>query len=84
MQRSVGHGNTAHKHGRQLGHRGEFAGAAHLHIDAQHRGQLLLRRVFVRYSPPRLTAHKAELALCAQAVDFVDHTINIKGQCITR
>ena len=84
VQRGIGHRDAAHKHGRQLGHRGEFAGAAHLHIDAQHRGQLLLGRVFVRHGPARLTADKAELALRGQAVDFVDHTINVKGQCITR
>jgi hypothetical protein len=62
VQGGVGHGHAAHEHRRQLGHRGELAGAAHLHVDVQHGGELLLRRVLVRHGPARLAGDKAQRA----------------------
>ena len=41
----------------------ELVGAAHLHVDGQHGGHLLLRGVFVRHGPARLARGKAQLAL---------------------
>ena len=84
MQGGVGHGHAAHKHGRELGHGREFAGAPHLHVNGQHRGDLLLRRVFVRHRPARLAAHKAQALLQRQCVDLVDHAVNVIGQLVAQ
>ena len=51
VQGCVGHSHTAHKHRGQLGHRGEFACTAHLHINVQDLRGLLLSGVFVRHGP---------------------------------
>ena len=80
MQRGVGHRHAADEHRGQLGHRGQFAGAADLHINGQHGGELFLRRVLVRHGPARFAGHKTQLALLRQAVDLVDHTVNVIGQ----
>lgn len=82
VQRGVGDGDPAHKHGRQLGHRRELAGAANLHLDGLHGGELLLRRVLVRHGPARLTRDKAHLFLQRQAVDLVDHTVDVVRQAV--
>jgi hypothetical protein len=82
VQRGVGHGDAAHEHRRQLGHRRELAGAAHLHVDGQHGGQLLLRRVLVRHGPARLAGDKSPAALQRQAVDLVDHAVDVKRQAV--
>ena len=83
VQRGIGHGHATHKHRLQLGHRCELAGTADLHVDAAHHGQHFLRRVLVRHRPARLAADKAELALQRDAVDLVDHAIDIEGQLVT-
>ena len=77
VQGGVGDGDPAHKHRGQLGYGGEFAGAPYLHINAQNDRELLLRRKFVRYRPARLPGHKTHAALQGQAVDLVDHTVNV-------
>jgi hypothetical protein len=64
--------------GRQLGHRRELAGAAHLHVDAEHGGELLLRRVLVRHGPARLARDETQLPLQRQAVDLVDHAVDVE------
>ena len=84
MQGGVGHGHTAHKHRREFGHGCEFAGAPHLHVNGQHAGELLLRRVFVRHRPARLAADKAQALLQRQAVDLVDHAVNVKRQLVAQ
>ena len=61
-----------------------FAGAAHLHVDVEHRGHLLLGRVFMGHGPARLARHKAELALQVQAVDLVDHAVDVERQAVAR
>ena len=58
VQRSIGDGHAAHKHGGQFGDGCQFAGATNLHFDAQHGGELLLRRILVRHRPARLARHK--------------------------
>ena len=82
VQRGVGHGHAADEHRCQLGHRRQLAGAPDLDVDAKYGRQLLLRRVFVRHRPARLTRFKTQLALQAQAVDLVNHAINVKGQLV--
>ena len=84
VQRRIGHRGAAHKHRRELGHRRELARAPDLHIDRQHRGQLLLRGVFVRHRPARLAAGKAQALLQRQAVHFVDHAVNVKAQALAQ
>ena len=84
VQRGVGDRHPAHKHRRQPRHGGEFAGAPHLHVDTQHGGDLLLRGVFVGHGPARLTRDEAKLVLLRQAVDLVDHTVDVKGQLVPR
>ena len=82
VQGGVGHRHPSHKHGRQLGHRREFAGATHLHVNAQHGGELLLRRVFVRHGPAWLAGDKAQGALQIEPVDLVHRAVNVKRQLV--
>ena len=80
VQRGVGHRHAADKHRRQFGNRRELAGAADLDLDRQHLRQLLLRRVLVRHRPTRLSRHEAELSLQLDAVDLVDHAVDVVRQ----
>ena len=82
VQGGVGDGDAADEDGGQFGHGGELAGAAHLHVDGQHGGHLLLRGVFVRHGPARLARGKAQLALLRERVHFVDHAVNVKRQAV--
>ena len=82
MQGGIGHRYAAHENRREFGHRCEFSRAPHLDINRQYSGELLLRRVFVRHSPARLTRHEAQALLQGEAVDFVHDAINIKGQLV--
>ena len=66
VQRGVGHRDASDEDRRQPRHRGERAGAAHLHVDAEHRGQRFLRRIFVRHRPARFARDKAEFRLQGQ------------------
>ena len=84
VQRGVGDGHTAHKHGRKPRHGCQLAGAAYLHVDAGDSGDLFLRGVFVRHGPARLTRHKTQLPLQCQAVHLVDHTVDVKRQLVTQ
>jgi hypothetical protein len=59
VQGGVSDCHAADEHGSQFGHWRELAGAAHLHVNGQHLGHLLLRGVFVRHGPARLTGDKA-------------------------
>ena len=80
MQRGVGHGHAADEYRRQLGHRRQLAGATDLDFDAEHLGQLLLRRVLVGHGPARLAGDEAQLPLQRDAVDLVDHAVDVVGQ----
>ena len=82
VQRGIGYRDTAHKHRCQFGHGCEFAGAPDLHLNAEHGGELLLRRKLVGHSPARLAGHKTHAALQFQAVNFVHHTVNVKPQAL--
>ncbi len=82
VQGGIGYRHAPYKHRRQLGHGGQLAGAPHLHVNVQHGGELLLRGVFMGDSPTRLARDKAQADLQGQAVDLVDHTINIKRQLV--
>ena len=84
VQGGVGHRDPTDKHRGQLGDRSEFAGTAHLHIDGQHSGELLLCRVFVGHGPARLAGDKAKPLLQRKAVDLVNHPVNIKWQLVPR
>jgi hypothetical protein len=84
VQGGVGHGDAAHEHRRQLGHRRELAGAAHLYIDGEHSGELLLRRVLVRHGPARLARDKAELALQVEPIHLVNHTVDVERQLVAQ
>ena len=82
VQRGVAHRGAAHKHRGQLGHRCQLAGAPHLGVDALQRGDLLLRRVFVRHRPARLAGDKTQALLPGQRIDLVDHAVNVKRQAV--
>ena len=82
VQRGVGYRGAADKHGRQLDDRRQLASATDLHVNRQHRGGLLLRRVFVRHRPTRLACDKPKLALHRKAIDFVDDPVNVEPQRI--
>ena len=51
-----------------------------MHINRQHLRALLLRGVFVRHRPTRLAADEAQALLQRQAIDFVDHAVNLERQ----
>ena len=80
VQRGVGNGHAAHKHGRELGHGRELASAPHLHLNGLHGGELFLRRVFVGHGPARFAGDEAQALLQVAAVDLVDHAVDVEGQ----
>ena len=80
MQRGVAHRGAAHEHRLQLGHRRELAGAADLDVDAVQARGLLLGRELVRHGPARLAALEAQAALPVEAVELVDHAVDVEGQ----
>ena len=82
VQRGIGHRDPPHKHRGQFGHGREFAGAAHLNVDGQHRGHFFLRGVLVRHGPTWLAGHKTQASLQRQAVDFVDDAVDVVRQGI--
>jgi len=84
VQRGIGDGHAAHEYRRQLGHRREFAGAPDLHVDAQHRRELLLGWVLVRHCPARLARHETQLLLQRQRIDLVDHTVDVITQAVAQ
>ncbi len=82
VQRGVGDGDAAHEDRRQPRHGRELAGAADLHVDAFHARDHLLRRIFVCHSPARLAGDEAQLPLQRQAVDLVDHAVDVVGKLV--
>jgi len=84
VQRRVADRRAADEHRFQLGHRRQLAGAAHLHLDAVEPRHLLLRRVLVRDRPARLARHEAQLLLQVDAVDLVDHAVDVERQLVAQ
>jgi hypothetical protein len=80
VERDVGDDHSADAdrgkptHGRQL------AGAADLDVDGFERGLRLLRRKLVRKSPARCAGDESEPFLQIEAVDLVDHAIDVERQ----
>jgi hypothetical protein len=84
VQGRVGHRHAANEHRRQLGHRGQLAGAPDLHVDSENRRDLLLRRVFVRHGPTRLAADEAQALLQRHGVDLVDNAVDVKPERVAQ
>jgi hypothetical protein len=82
VQRRVGHRDPADEYRLQLRHRRQRAGATDLHLDAEHLGRLLLRRVLVRQGEARRARDEAELLLPVEAVHLVDHAVDRIGQLV--
>lgn len=82
MQGGVGHRHPAHEYRRKAGHWRQRTRSANLDVDAEHGGELLLGRVFVRHRPARLARDETECALQIEAVDLVDHAVDIERQLI--
>ena len=80
MQRGVGYGYTAHKHGFQPRHGRDRPRASHLHINRFNRGQGFFGGEFVRNRPARRTRHKAQHLLLPQIVHFHHHAVNFIRQ----
>ncbi len=77
VQRGVLHHDAADRHRFELGDRRERAGAADLDLDILDDGGRLLRREFVRDRPARTARDEAEPVLPVEAIDFVDHAIDV-------
>ncbi len=77
VQRRVLHHDAAHRHRLELGDRRERAGAADLNFDVAHDRGRLLGGEFVRDRPARGARHEAEPLLPIEAVDFVDHAVDV-------
>ena len=80
VQRGVGYGYTADKHGLQARHRRYCAGAPHLHINGFHHGERFFGGEFVRNRPARRARNKAQCRLLRQAVDFHHHAVDFIRQ----
>ena len=80
VQRGVGHRHAADEHRLQPRHRRQRAGAADLHLDAEHLGGLLLGRVLVREREARRARDEAEALLPVEPVHLVDHAVDRVGQ----
>ena len=67
-------------HRLQPPHRCQLASAAYLDIDCFQRRLRLLRRKFVRNSPARGLGDETQTLLPVEAVNFIDHTVDVIGQ----
>ena len=82
MQRSARHHRASHRHGHQLCHRREFAGASHLHRNvAQQRG-FFLGREFESNGPTRRTGRETHGVLLVKVVHLHHHAVNVVGKRI--
>src|SRR5580692_4762349 len=77
MQRCVLHHDTADRHRLELGDRRQRTGAADLNLDVLDDGGRLLGGEFVRDRPARAARHEAEPFLPVEAIDFVDHAVDV-------
>ena len=76
----IGDNHTADIHRRELGHRGQHAGAPHLNFNVEQAGAGALSRKFMRGGPARRARNKAQPLLQGEIVNFIDHTVNIIAQ----
>ena len=79
-KRGIGDRHAADENRLQLRHRRQLAGTADLDLDRRHGRELLLRRELVRDSPARFAGDEAEPPLQREAVDLVDHAVDVEGQ----
>ena len=80
VQRGVGYDHAADGDGLELGDRRQRAGTADLDLDAAQDGSGLLGRELVRDRPARAARDKAEPLLQVEAVDLVDHAVDVVAQ----
>ena len=78
MKRGVGDCYATNKNRCKLGYRCELAGATDLYINSLNDCHFLLCRKFVRNRPARFATDKTQLPLPVEAIDFVNHTIDIE------
>ena len=77
VQRRVGHHDAADGHRLQTRNGRERAGAADVDIDRPDHGRCLLGRKLVRNRPTRIARDEPEPLLPIEAVDFVDHAVDV-------
>ena len=77
MQGRVLHHDPADGDRLELGDRRERTGTADLHLDRLDYRCRLFRRKFVRNSPARIARDEAEPLLPVEAIDFVDHPVDV-------
>ncbi len=80
VQRGAGHGRACHGHRLHLGHRGQRAGAAHLHGYVAQDGGLLLRRELERDGPSRRAGREAHALLKREGIHLHHHAVYLIGQ----
>ena len=77
VQRCVRHHHTADGHRLEACDRRKGAGASDMNIDRLDDRRRLLGRKLVRERPARIAGDEAEPLLPVQAIDFVDHAIDV-------
>jgi hypothetical protein len=82
VQGGVGHRHAANEYRGKARHGRQRPGAAHLHLDAEHRGELLLCRILVCHRPARLARDEPQFALLIEAVDLVHHAVDVERQLV--
>ena len=60
----------------------QCAGSTDLHVNGFHRGEFFLRGKLVGDGPARRAGDETHAFLQVVAIQFVDHAVDIKGQCI--
>ena len=77
MQGRVLHDHAADRDRLELGDRGECAGTADLNLDVADDGGGPFGRKLVRNRPTRIARDESEPLLPIEAVDFVDHAVDV-------
>ena len=80
VQRGAAHRRAADKDRRQLGHRRQLAGAAHLHGDGVDLRDARLGGEFIRNGPARRAARVAEPLLRGVRVHLQHHAVDLVAQ----
>ena len=80
VQRGPTDRGPRHFHRLQFRHRREFAAAAHLPRDTQHRGRHLRRRIFESDGPTRHAIRGTQALLQSGIEDLQHHAIRVEGQ----
>ena len=80
MQGGVADRDAAHERRLEARDRRQRAGAAHLKLDAAHRGQRLFGGKLVCDGPARRTRYEAELTLQLEVVDLVHDAVDLVGK----